>query len=314
MYVRALNSDDYRSPINQYCNRWPDYSSISLGCVLENSAQQVSRYVHIGFCASITRPPGYQIPQDEDDPHLKIPERKCPQGCVLLFVSAIIYAVLFGITVLGMASALLCSLCRTRRPTSVSEQLRVEHAEREMELAEQPIRPEDTPITVDAAIAAVDSEEHSVADVVVQPPPFTGVDAPPPHAATLRDQCVVVGHHLRRLAILLYRLSISLFHIILHGTRTVRPWWRHALLVFGFIVLCGLSILSFICLISLVDANCRDFMISAIVNACVTFVLVIAGGNLILANRQRLMKRDENPFEAVGLLQMESEDEGTGDA
>jgi uncharacterized protein YacL len=85
--------------------------------------------------------------------------------------------------------------------------------------------------------------------------------------------------------------------------------WQQGLLLAGALGLITLSILSFLNVIRLVNANCPDFAGSAIVSFIVSWILT----GLVLRNvflyKADVLQQDKNVFESIGLLHQESETE-----
>jgi len=98
--------------------------------------------------------------------------------------------------------------------------------------------------------------------------------------------------------------------------RHLREWWRHILFLFFTLVLTLLCLHSLLNLLWLIQQlHCRDFTIAASVNAAASFAVFVALGAIAASQevQARMVRKDENPFEAIGLLDDDEEEDGAAE-
>ena len=150
--------------------------------------------------------------------------------------------------------------------------------------------------TVDDEGGAAEEHKHEHHQV---PPPRIPAAAPTSAAATGSDASTGSG----------FSGLPSVSHTLVLGFRALflspdgwRPWWRHILFLFSALALAGLSVYAVLTLFWLLQAHCRDFIISAILNAGLTCLAALLLLSLAFQRRASLVHRETNPFESIGLL------------
>lgn len=99
-----------------------------------------------------------------------------------------------------------------------------------------------------------------------------------------------------------------------NGCHLMKPWWRHLLFLLSICLLSFLVAYSLSNMLFLVEAHCRDFLISAVLNACLTFAVAIGVLALAFQHQDQLRQQQTNPFETIGLLVPNQDDEREGAA
>ena len=238
------------------------------------------------------------VPAPFTDPYsalrFSLPESPCPQGCQSLWGSAVAFTAVFGCMAIALAVSVLCNCCRRE-----CEQCCGGGRRGETHPASEGVEMHaGSPSASAAAAVSIPNPD----DLSVLPSASSSPDPVSSSAAHLSEPSPDAS--MRSLCLLLVRV---LRVIVTQGFTAVAPWWRHALLFAGLMLLLSLAGVACWSMLWLVNANCRDFMLSAIMNAVVTCLLTIAALTIIVRNKRRVFDHNINPFESVGLLQREEE-------
>jgi hypothetical protein len=264
----------------------------------------------------------------------------CPKKCLQLFVAAIIFASVFGIFAVLLAASLLCAWGSRQGGDSAYNSVRGTHQERigggehrSVSAEQRAIVEVDGPPEVAPPSVVIVRAHESLSDVIIEHAvaspgggnaggevvilPAMELPPSPPDDAPIEQQLSHVSLQLQRvgstLALLSRHLIAALRILILHGTRGVRPYWKHLLLLLLCFLLVGLSIFSFVNLLYLVNSNCRDYIVSTITTAIVTFLLTIVTLHAVIVNKDGILQQTRrNPFEVVQLLHTDSDEETEG--
>lgn len=95
-----------------------------------------------------------------------------------------------------------------------------------------------------------------------------------------------------------------------NGCHLMKPWWRHILFLASICLLSLLVAYSMSNMLFLVEAHCRDFLISSVLNAVLTFAAAIIILAVAFQRQDQLRQQQSNPFEAMGLLVSQDDAEG----
>jgi hypothetical protein len=93
------------------------------------------------------------------------------------------------------------------------------------------------------------------------------------------------------------------------GCHLLKPWWRHLLFLLSLCALVALVVHSLTNMFWLVEAHCRDFLISAVLNAVITLTAGVSILALACPRQDQLALQRSNPFETIGLLDSQGDAE-----
>ncbi len=242
-------------------------------------------------------------------------KRPCPQECTRLFVGAIIFAIGFGLTCIGLLLGTFCS--RHRRTQKTTSAAAAAAAASLSPSSSASTAANDDPASQSAVQVA---EEHAIAnvdvvDVAVLPFASPSAASPtlPPSSAAATAAVLFADDSLhsdcRHICLSCTLLLSSLFRIGRRGVRVALPWYMHVLLVISGLTLLAAAVFSIIEMVWLLDGQCTDYTVSAVFSCVVTLSLLCAAIAVIVRQRELLVDLNKNPFEVVGLLQIDSEAE-----
>jgi hypothetical protein len=293
---QADEVDPTKVSLNQKCTREEGWTKIrvDLGCY----SQHAEVFVSESECAHLPFPRSDM--QGPSDDATELPQHQCRIPCTQLWASAILYIIVASAAAVLLAVSILARRKRstdTDAPASAHPSSCTRQSDLELDMAEE--RGERAEFAAQEAFDVTSDETVAAA----MSPTTVEQEEREDSEHTELHMCVRATKKLAR----------SLWNLSMHGSRSVRPWWRHLILVFISVLVLFLSMLSFFNMVSLSSSTCRDFLVSSVVNAIGTFALAVIGGNILIAQRRVIVQQERNPLEVVGLLQMEEDDEALED-